>query len=329
MESIVRLIKAHLPVDVKYEIRRKDLVIKSTSRETTKVKVEKILKDNKIPFISIFKKSKSSSLDVLNVGVGDIIFKPIIQKGAGGLKFEKVLAQDLTNYFNGADYADLVHSDVIKQMESSLNMTPSDNYQIVHEGSKNQKRLLTFNGNNISISNSTGETLTDITIKNSKRTLFLSLKLSQTYYIFNGAIDQYFKNSLYNSKLCTYLGLDGLKMGGFGADYQCTTPKPEYSIVKRNIENILKDTYGKNVVLIHKKSTNNVIVDNITSNIKVTVSNLNQDSYIYPEKGIRKYANIKFKATIDSHTYKVQFQFRGTTAADVGPKYLRILMERV
>jgi hypothetical protein len=56
---------------------------------------------------------------------------------------------------------------------------------------------------------------------------------------------------------------------------------------------------------------------------------LSDDSYVYPEKGVRKYANIKVKARINGHDYIVNFQFRGTTAADVGPKYLRILLERL
>ena len=73
---------------------------------------------------------------------------------------------------------------------------------------------------------------------------------------------------------------------------------------------------------------NDVLVSVIGNKAQVMIRSLNSDSYVYPEAGKRKYANIKVDATINGTLYKVNFQFRGTTAADVGPKYLRILLER-
>ena len=127
----------------------------------------------------------------------------------------------------------------------------------------------------------------------------------------------------------TYFGFNGQKMGGFGKAFACVTKKPNYSQVEKNLEDILAQAVGTEVILIHKKKQNDVMVSKIGRTNKIAVSNLSDDSYVYPEKGVRKYANIKVNATINNHKYIVNFQFRGTTAADVGPKYLRILLERL
>ena len=183
--------KADLSVLI--EQKGKDIIVKSKDRNTTKLKVEKQFKKSKIIFKSVFKKAKSSSLDVLEVtGAGDIIFKPIIQKGAGGVKFEQELAKDITNYLNGAEYKQLKNPDVLKEMEKVLKFDRKTKYEVVSEGSKNQRRQLVFTGNKIDISNSTGKTLTDLTLKKDNKLLYLSLKMSPTYYTLSAGIVKYF-----------------------------------------------------------------------------------------------------------------------------------------
>jgi hypothetical protein len=310
---------------------KKDIIVKSKDRENTKVILEKALKAKNIKFKSVFKKSKSSSLDVLEIAghVGDIIFKPIIQKGAGGVGFEKELKLDLENYFNGVNKKDLRHGDVVVELEKVLKITPRSGYKVIHEGSKNQKRLLTYTPGKLSVSNSTGITLTDITLERAGKRVYLSLKMSKSYYILSASIFNYFLDKKLNSSLCEYLGLNGAQMGGFGKEYYCITKKPNYNMVRANIEKFLSIAYGSNVVIIHKKMMNNVMVSDIKSSAAVKVSGLDDKSYIYPEAGKRKYAAIKFNADINKHKYIVNFQFRGTTATDTGPKYIRILMERL
>ena len=117
-------------------------------------------------------------------------------------------------------------------------------------------------------------------------------------------------------------------MGGFGDEFSCKTSAPNYVKVKQNLEDLLTQSYGKHVVVIHKKRDNDVKVNNIGEKVTLSLGVINAASYVYPELGKRKYANIKTTATINGAAYKVNFQFRGTTAADVGPKYLRILLER-
>ena len=57
---------------------------------------------------------------------------------------------------------------------------------------------------------------------------------------------------------------------------------------------------------------------------RVTIGNISDDVYTYPIKGKRKYANIKVDATVNGDPYQVEFQFRGTTPTDTGPRYMRV-----
>ena len=59
-------------------------------------------------------------------------------------------------------------------------------------------------------------------------------------------------------------------------------------------------------------------------NHRVSISDLNDESYIYPIKGQRKYAAVKVMGLVNGDKYKIEYQFRGTTPSDRGPRYLRI-----
>ena len=329
MSLLLKEIKTAEPTAI-IEQKGKDIIVKTKDRNSTKSKLEQHFKKKKIIFKSIFKKAKSSSLDVLEVpGSGDVIFKPIIQKGAGGVKFEVELLLDIKNYLNGAEYNKLKHPDVLKEMEKVLKFDRRTKYEVVSEGAKNQKRQLVFAGNRIIISNSTGKTLTDLTLKKDNKLLYLSLKMSATYYTLSAGIVKYFSEGRTKIPVNTYFGFNGQKIGGFGKEFACVTKKPNYNLVKNNLEDILAQAIGTEVILIHKKKDNDVMVSQIGRTNKVSVSELSDNSYVYPEKGVRKYANIKVKAMINGHDYIVNFQFRGTTATDIGPKYIRILLERL
>jgi hypothetical protein len=327
--QLMQLVKSGLP-GANVTQKSKDIIVKSKDRETSKAALEKHFKSKKVLFESVFKKSKSSSIDVLSVtGLGDVIFKPVIQKGAGGLSFEKELDIDLRNYFSGGDMSDIKHKDVIKALETKIGINQQSKMAVIHEGSKNQKRTLTYSANKITISNSSGETLTDITIADAQQNkTYLSLKMSNSYYILSASIGSYFSNKDTQVGICKYFGFNGQLMGGFGEEFACITGAPNYPRAKQNLENLLSQAYGHDVVVIHKKRENDVKVSKVGSESKVSIGTLTESSYVYPEAGKRKYANIKTNASINGVAYKVNFQFRGTTAADVGPKYLRILLER-
>lgn len=328
---MLEIIKKALPGE-KVEAKKKDVYVYSKDRNATKKKLEAYLKNKKVVFESVFKASKSSSLDVLSiVGGGDVVFKPIIQKGAGGISFEKELEKDLTNFFSGAELKDLQHADVVEPLAKLLKFKKGSKYKVIHEGSKNQRRSLSFLDNSrILISNSDGKTLTDITLADeANRKIYLSLKMSKSYYTLSASIGEFFKSDETKVKINEFFGFNGQKMIGFGKEYACVTKKLSYSKVTTNLENVLSKAVGYDMILIHKKRDNDVLVKKIgdTNDVKIT-NDVTDSCYVYPEAGVRKYANIKFKASIGGYSYIVNFQFRGTTAADVGPKYLRILLER-
>lgn len=327
---MIDLIKKALPSDTIVPGKVKgDVIVKSKNRDKAKVELEKYFKAKKVKFQSIFKKSKSGSLDVLSVdNFGDVIFKPVIQKGAGGLKFESELEADLNNYFNGAERKELKYPVVVYEIANTLKLSQDSNYKVIPEGKKNQKRLLAFSGSKLTVSNSTGKTLTDLTLADGSKRIYLSLKMSKSYYTLNAAIAEFFKDKSTQVKINEYFGFNGQMMGGFGKEYACVTDEPVYSKVKKNLADILDQAVGHDVVIVHKKTDADVLVKKVTTN-KVTISNLDESSYRYPEAGVRKYANIKCNAVINGYDYEVNFQFRGTTPTDVGPKYLRILLERL
>ena len=61
-------------------------------------------------------------------------------------------------------------------------------------------------------------------------------------------------------KINEYFGFSGQKIGGFGKQFACVTKKPNYNNVSKNLENLLSQAVGTEVILIHKKKDNDVMV---------------------------------------------------------------------
>jgi hypothetical protein len=336
MATFLSTVNKALPADATATQKGKDIIVKSKDRDTAKKVVEANFKKNAVLFKSVFKKSKSGSIDVLEViNMGDVIFKPIIQKGAGGLKFEDELKLDLVNYFSGVDIKALKHDDVVKKLENTLSLKPADKLIPDKRGGKNQSRALQFVGGSINVNNTSGNYITDITLMDPKKTgsaadkYHLSLKMSETFYILNAAIGKYFADKNTQTQICEFFGFNGQRMGGFGEEYACITNPISMAKVKTNLQELLREAYGYDMVLVHKKREGDVLVKEIKTSPTVTITDLDDASYRYPDPGVRKYANISFNASVNGTRYKVDFQFRGTTAADRGPRYLRILMKRL
>lgn len=332
MTKLLTAINKVLPIGATATEKGKDIIVKSKTREGTKKIIEDYFKKSKIEFKSTFKKSKSASIDVLEVaGLGDIIFKPIIQKGAGGLKFEDELKLDLINFYQGVELKELFHSDVIQKLQDTLKLTTIKKLIPDKRGGKNQSRSLDFTGKQVNIKNTSGNYITDITLMDEKNTdkHHLSLKMSETFYILNASIGKYFANEATQTQICEFFGFQGQRMSGFGDEYACVTKPFNVNTVKNNLQDLLSQAYGYDMVLVHKKRANDVLVKEIKTAPQVNINGLSEESYRYPDPGVRKYANISTTATVAGTRYKVDFQFRGTTAADRGPKYLRILMKRL
>ena len=126
-----------------------------------------------------------------------------------------------------------------------------------------------------------------------------------------------------------FFGFDGFKMGqAFGKDFKATTKTPNYSAILRRFKDLLNQCLGPDIVLVLKIANGNNHIDKVVGmNHKIQVSGLSKNSYGYAEKGVRKYNFINFNAIVNGHRYEITFQFRGTTAVDTGPRYLRILFK--
>ena len=74
----------------KFEVKGKQLFVRSSDRTTLQEKTEEYFKKNKILYKP---RKKATELDVTGAGV--LVFKPNKAKGAGGLDFEDQLKEDL------------------------------------------------------------------------------------------------------------------------------------------------------------------------------------------------------------------------------------------
>jgi|WetSurMetagenome_2_1015567.scaffolds.fasta_scaffold01454_8 hypothetical protein len=306
---------------------RTDIVIRSKNRLAVEKTLKAYFKEKNIKFKKVSNKKKSPHIDVIEVEgiIGNILFEPLTQKGPGGLLFEKQLSLDLKRWFHGA--TDLHNEDVIKALQNKIDLDPNkySKFQVLHVGKRNTRRRAEFT-NNFILKNSSGEDISDIIIKTDLETYYLSLKFSPSFYIVNTSVLEYFLNPSINSRFCEYFGFDGVKIGNFGPKFVCNTKDIPLTIVKSNLENVISQAYGNNVVVVHKKKQDDVSIVNIENKLNVIVSDLTKNSYIYPERGIRKYADIKCNARIGNKNYKVNFQFRGTEMSDLSPKQLHILL---
>lgn len=307
----------------------KDLVVKSKNREQSKKDLEKFFNSRAIEYASVL--TYKSSLEVLRVPLlkGDILFKPIIAKGQGGRDFEDAVANDLKNFFAGAENQDFKHPDVIEALAKELKLEPRLNGTVKSVGRMQNKRSLDYSlyGFGLGIKNNDGPTIADLIVTQNNKTHYLSLKYGKTYYALNGSIGKYFLDKRTNKSINEYFGFDGMLMGGFGPEYAVVTEPPNYLYAQYKLENVLSQSMGNDLVIVHKKSTNDVYVKYIRV-ADVSVSGLKESSYVYPLLNRRKYANIKVQARIEGVSYIANFQFRGTSGSDKGPKYLRLLLER-
>jgi hypothetical protein len=262
---------------------------------------------------------------VLNNQKFDLVITSKV-KGAGGLAFEDHLEADLNMYFSGQDEKNMLHSDTVKDLANYLHLLQDDSL-IVEKTKIFQKRDATFSiSSGFTFSNNTGKTIADIIIKNKSSDLYyLSLKLGKEFYIANIAVGNYFKDINIKKHINEYFGFDGMQMKGFGDEYEVQTDTPDYNKVRTNLQDILAQSYGSNLVIVNKKSANDNYIHTVKGSSLVGITRLDASCYYYPGIG-RKYANIKTVALINGRKYTVHFQFRGTRASDIGPKYLRILL---
>jgi len=330
MESSSDLLKVIKSVigDSKIEQSKSMLLLRNKDRTTLQEKVEKFLKSKKISFKPLKKPTELS----IQGFPQKLVFKPLKAKGAGGLKFEQQFVNDFNNWFQGCEEDDLDHGDTIKAVLEVMNFKQSAKNFCTSIGKANTKRPPTFTASNVTVTNNLKGNVADVSFTVDGKVTYASLKYTNSFYIYNATVIDYFlsKDDKVRKTINDFFGFDGTLMAkGFGKDYFADTVKnPNFNSIKTRLADLIKQALGPDILLITKVKKDTNFVNYINGfNHKVKITDLNKDSYLYAEKGVRKYCVVKTAAIINGHHYNVDFQFRGTTAIDVGPRYLRILLK--
>jgi len=284
-------------------------------------------KKKKVKFME--KQSSKSSLGVLNVDGydGDIIFKPLTRKGSGGEAFEEQLVDDLNAYFGGETLDKLEHGDTITLIKKVTKLRLSKGLEAKGLGKRNARRTPAFNGSQFTVTNNGPGVPVDVQILKNGTVLYnASLKFTGAFYIYQGTVDHFFKDPATMKQINEFFGFDGTQMGkGFGKEYFVITDPRKPGKVKANLASIIAQGLGDTMLLVNKVSKGRNYVHFVRGKKhRVSIGSISDDVYTYPVKGKRKYANIKVDAMVNGDSYQVEFQFRGTTPSDTGPRYMRV-----
>jgi hypothetical protein len=316
-----------LPVfkDSKFEEAATKILIRCKDRSITQNLFEQYLKKSKYKYKIL---PKATEMEVTGIKQ-KLIFKPLKAKGVGGLNFEKQFVDDFKDWFNGYDYEELKHGDTLKEVIKVMKWKQSSKNLCEQVGTANTKRPPEISSNKLIVTNNDTGKVADVKFTINNQTIYASLKFSEAFYIYNATVIDYFKstNPKIRKMINEFFGFDGDKMAkGFGKEYQANTvKKPDYAAISTRLADLINQALGPDVLLVNKVSQDKNFVNYIKGmGHKVTLENLNESCYLYAEKDVRKYCAIKVNAIVNGHKYKIEFQFRGTTAVDVGPRYLRI-----
>ena len=219
-------------------------------------------------------------------------------------------------------------------MVKLLRLPQNSRWKCKPVGAANTRRPPAFTATKCTVKNNNKGNVSDVDILNATGAVahHCSLKFSKSFYIYNATVIDLFKSPSEKTRamINNFFGFDGDRMEeAFGKEFAAKTNKTKnFSLIGNRFADIIKQALGPDIVLVSKIKQG----VNHLSNIKglghrVSISGLTKDSYGYAEKGVRKYNFINMNGKINGHSYQVQFQFRGTTAIDTGPRYLRVLLK--
>ena len=252
-------------------------------------------------------------------------------KAGGGVKgkqFEDDLAVDILNPSKFVVISEKIRS----ILHNDYQMNPNE-VSVRVDGSKNQKRNMTFDGSRIIFdSMNIGSIVTDITIHDSIRTAYLSLKWSSSYYLLNASLRKYLhldkphQDIEERNHFLNYLGFcpskfcDPYKLVSY--DHSQNTMET----TRRNWEQLVTDIMGCGYIYV-VGGIDQPIVENFIEPPSIKV-NFVKD-VVYALHGVRKYSKIVLDCSINGHHYWLEAQLRGTTAQDEYPIYLRVLARKL
>jgi hypothetical protein len=315
--------------DVKFETKGNQLLVRSNNRTLLQEKTEEYFRKSKIRFKP---RKKITELNVENVNQV-LVFKPLMAKGVGGLNFEDALKEDLDNWFKGASVKELTHGDTVEGLQKLLSLKQDSRFYCEKVGAANTKRPPVISTSKLTVTNNEKGKVADLNIKLGNVVKHhLSLKFTNSFYVYNATVINYFKSPSPNIRKMVneFFGFDGYMMGkAYGKEYEAKTIKNyNYTTIRNRFIDIIKQILGPDIVTVAKIKNGVNYLNKISGlNHKVTITGLDKNSYGYAIKGQRKYSFIRFDAIVNGHSYQIDFQFRGTTATDTGPRYLRVLFK--
>ena len=214
--------------------------------------------------------SKSSRFTTYYVKDSDGIERAVtLGGGAGGAankgnSFETQIEQDLNNYHQGS--TEFLHTELIQQMIKEFDLKPG-NFEVLPEGSKNQKRSLVYKGSDFIVTHageSVGETVTDITIAKGSQKIYLSLKYGPGTSMVNTSPSKFtpideIKNGIIKNKdginLLKLFNIDNKTFCRVFNEYSKTNFKQYHTssnnFDRESIETLITSIYGDGYYMIH------------------------------------------------------------------------------
>jgi hypothetical protein len=256
--------------------------------------------------------------------------------GIKGKKFEDDLARDLLNY--KADPRLIKYNSITDQLVKVLKDSykidlDKDDYNVEVEGGKNQKRKPSWSksgGLKFTPSGNIGKIVTDVTVTSGNKTAFLSLKFGSQFYMINASIRPYLHTDKITedvkerNDIVKYFGFNPKEfLNAYGITSEEDSIQGD-SKTHKVWEEILKGVIGNGYIYVVGGGSHDVVIDS-HKDPDVKVNSIT--ARLYAIQGKRKYSKISLSVTIDGRGYNLDCQFRGTTATDVFPYYLRVLVK--
>lgn len=255
--------------------------------------------------------------------------------GKSGKAFENDLASDLMAFSD--DSIRKKHPNIVKEIAQILKNEykidlSKDRYFVEVEGGKNQKRTPKWNkgqGLYFIPSGNIGHIVTDVTVTSGNKKAFLSLKYTSQYYIVNATVAPYLhfndkNNNEQRNEILKYFGFNPKAFcNGYGLGCDDETMLSE-SRIKANWKKILEEVIGFGYIYVVGGGKHDIVLN---ANKKPSISVVSIEDRVYAVPNVRKYSKIGITVRIDGRLYKMDCQFRGTTATDKYPRYLRVLVK--
>ena len=252
-----------------------------------------------------------------------------------GNLFEKQFKDGLDDWWEGKEITDKAIKDAIDDLDKTYKLKKCTEFQTEVLGGENTKRPLTFQGNNIVLTNpkgrgnDIGKSITDITVTTCQGEIYLSLKLGGTTTFFNSGIKTILTTQEIKSGIIKNTkGLALLKLFGidpmlfcdvFNGKLKKAIPPQKGKFNKAAITKLLESGIGYNYHIIHRFPSK-IISKKMDKSAMLKAANIIGGVKVYygGKTGTGKRVDIEFQ----SSTYKFKLNMRDTQGGDGYPTRL-------